>query len=124
MRDHRPAEMRRSPAGRLGSVASGDSVLASTAASASRTKAGFWVHASILGLFLVASTAPSPLYGVYAARFHFSPLTITTVFAVYALAPLTTLLVTGSLSDAIGRRPVIFGALGLELVSMALLPRS
>jgi MFS family permease len=44
--------------------------------------------------------------------------TLTTVFAVYALALLTTLLFTGSLSDVIGRRPVIFGALGLELVSV------
>lgn len=119
MRDHRPAETRRGPAGRPGSVASGDSVLAGAASPASRAKGGFWVLAAILGLFLVASTAPSPLYGVYAARFHFSPVTITTVFAVYALALLTTLLVTGSLSDAIGRRPVIFGALGLELVSVA-----
>lgn len=119
MRDHRPIETRRSPAGRPGSVASGDSVLAGAAAPASMAKGGFWVLASILGLFLVASTAPSPLYGVYAARFHFSPVTITTVFAVYALALLTTLLVTGSLSDVIGRRPVIFGALGLELVSVA-----
>ena len=49
---------------------------------------------TIFGLFLVASTTPSPLYGVYAARFHFSSLTITTVFAVYALPLLTTLLVT------------------------------
>jgi MFS family permease len=95
------------------------SVLAAAAPSAMRVKGGCWLLAAIFGLFLVASTAPSPLYGVYAARFHFSPVTITTVFAVYALALLTTLLFTGSLADVIGRRPVIFGALGLELVSVA-----
>lgn len=119
MRNDHPIKTRRSPAGRPGSIPSGGSVLAAAAPSAKRAKGGFWVLAAIFGLFLVASTAPSPLYGVYAARFHFSPVTITTVFAVYALALLTTLLFTGSLSDVIGRRPVIFGALGLELVSVA-----
>ena len=94
MRNHRSIETRRSPVGRPESVASGDSVLVGASPSAKRAKAGFWVLASILGLFLVASTTPSPLYGVYAARFHFSSLTITTVFAVYALPLLTTLLVT------------------------------
>lgn len=90
------------------------------AASAKGAKSGFWVVTAILGLFLVAATAPSPLYGVYAVRFHFSPVTLTTVFAVYALALLATLLFTGPLSDVVGRRPVIFGALGVELVSVTL----
>lgn len=120
MRNLRPIEARRSPTDLPGSVASGDPVPAGAARSAMSAKGGFWVLTAILGLFLVASTAPSPLYGVYAARFHFSPATLTTVFAVYALALLATLLFTGSLSDVIGRRPVIFGALGLEVVSLAL----
>ena len=94
MRNHRPIETRRSPVGRPESVASGDSVLVGASPSAKRAKAGCWVLASIFGLFLVASTTPSPLHGVYVARFHFSSPTITTVFAVYALPLLTTLLVT------------------------------
>lgn len=119
MRDNHRIEARRGPASRRGSIASGNSVLAGAAPPTQKVRGGFWVLTALFGLFLVASTAPSPLYGVYAARFHFSPVTLTTVFAVYALALLTTLLFTGSLSDVLGRRPVIFGALGLELVSVA-----
>ena len=61
MRNHRPIETRRSPVGRPESVASGDSVLVGASPSAKRAKAGFWVLASIFGLFLVASTTPLTL---------------------------------------------------------------
>lgn len=78
----------------------------------------FWIIAAINMLFLFAAAAPSPLYGVYAAKWHFSPIKLTEVFAVYAIALLITLLLTGALSDAVGRRPVILTALAIQLVSM------
>jgi hypothetical protein len=34
---------------------------------------GFWLLATVLGFLLFAASAPSPLYAVYAARWHFSP---------------------------------------------------
>ena len=80
----------------------------------------FWIVAGTLGLFLFAAAAPSPLYAVYAAKFHFSAIVLTEVFAVYALALLVALLVTGSLSDSVGRRPVILAALAIELASMVM----
>ncbi|HSS62302.1 MAG TPA: MFS transporter [Candidatus Limnocylindrales bacterium] len=80
----------------------------------------FWLVAATLGLFLFAAAAPSPLYSVYAARWRFSAVTLTEVFAVYALALLVALLLTGSLSDSIGRRPVILVALAIQLASMAI----
>jgi len=55
---------------------------------------------------------------MYAARWQFSALTLTEVFAVYAVALLVALLLTGSLSDFAGRRPVILGAIAIELASM------
>ena len=55
--------------------------------------------------------AASPLYEVYQARFHFSATTLTAVFAVYVLVLLITLLVFGSVSDYLGRIPVIVAAL-------------
>jgi len=79
---------------------------------------GFWTVAAVLGLFLTAASAPSPLYGTYAARWHFGPTTITVIFAVYAIALLAVLLVAGTLSDSIGRRPVIVTALLIEAASM------
>ncbi len=82
--------------------------------------AAFWLVGVVLGFLLFAASAPSPIYVIYQARWHFSPTTLTAVFAVYALAVLVALIVFGSLSDHVGRRPVLIGALLLEALSMAL----
>ena len=76
--------------------------------------------AAIFVWFLAASSAPSPLYVVYQERFAFTETTLTLVFAVYVLALIATLLVVGALSDHVGRRPVLLGAIGLEIVSLVL----
>ncbi len=78
----------------------------------------FWAVAGILALMLFASSAPSPLYVVYQAEWHFSAVTLTSVFAVYAVALLATLIFAGSISDSIGRRPALISALAIELFSM------
>ncbi|WP_195909081.1 MFS transporter [Microlunatus sp. Gsoil 973] len=85
-----------------------------------RRPAAFIVVATVLAAFLAGASAPSPLYGVYARTWGFSPVTVTAVFAIYAIALLGTLLVSGTLSDALGRRPVILMALGLQSLAMAL----
>jgi len=74
----------------------------------------------LLVLMLAASGVPSPLYRVYQEEFGFSSGVMTTVFGVYALALLASLLVVGGLSDHVGRRPVLVGAFVLEAASMAL----
>ncbi|MGW3807773.1 MFS transporter [Micromonospora sp. NPDC005113] len=74
--------------------------------------------ASILVSFLAASAAPTPLYGIYQERWHFSPVTTTVVFAVYALAVLASLLTFGKLSDHVGRRPVLAVAIAVQMVSL------
>jgi MFS family permease len=74
--------------------------------------------ASIIVAFLAGSSAPTPLYAVYAARWHFSPITTTVVFGVYALAVLTALLIVGRLSDHVGRRPVLLAALAIQVATM------
>ncbi|NWB27567.1 MFS transporter [Pseudomonas gingeri] len=68
--------------------------------------------------FLAASSAPTPLYHLYQETMAFSAATLTLIFGVYALSLLTALLTVGSLSDHLGRKPVIFGALLLEIVAM------
>jgi len=80
----------------------------------------FWMLAVTLGFLLFASSAPSPLYVVYQAEWHFSPLTLTSVFAVYVVALLASLVVAGSLSDRVGRRPVLLGALLVQIAAMVL----
>lgn len=91
----------------------------SSGATLSRT-AAFWSLAAILALLLFASSAPSPLYIVYQAEFGFSAITLTSVFAVYALGLLTSLVVAGSVSDHVGRRPTLLIALAIEIVGMLL----
>jgi MFS family permease len=68
--------------------------------------------------FLAASSAPTPLYRVYQARWAFSPGMLTVIFGVYAVCLLLALLTVGSLSDHVGRRPVILGAIALDVVAM------
>jgi hypothetical protein len=74
--------------------------------------------AFVLLCFFAASSAPTPLYHLYQQAWGFSSALLTLIFAVYALSLLATLLVFGSLSDYLGRRPVIFLGLLLEIVSM------
>src|ERR1700730_14086097 len=78
----------------------------------------FWLLATLLALLSAASSTPSPLYVVYEATWHFSSLTLTAIFGVYALALLAALLTTGRLSDHLGRRPVALLALVVQIVSM------
>jgi MFS family permease len=80
----------------------------------------FVLVAGIITLALFASATPSPLYADYAASWHFSTPMLTAVYAVYALGVLTTLLLIGRLSDEIGRRPVLIGALVALLVATLL----
>ena len=77
----------------------------------------------VLGLvavvaMMVGASAPSPFYPVLQAELGFSAGMMTTIFGVYALALLATLLVTGSLSDHIGRRPVLAAGFVILAVSM------
>lgn len=81
-------------------------------------------HAVTLATFLGAAAAPTPLYRLYGESFGLSPVAVTAVFAIYAGALLAALLVAGSVSDHLGRRPVIFGALLLEIAAMALFLRA
>jgi len=82
--------------------------------------AAFWLVAGTTGTLLAASSAPSPLYPVFQARFGFSATMLTVIFAVYVLALLASLLTVGRLSDFVGRRPVLAGSLLVEAISMAL----
>lgn len=69
--------------------------------------ASFWLLAGLLVLLLCAATAPSPLYALYQEMFDFPAITLTVIYAVYALGALVTLLTTGRLSDYLGRRRVL-----------------
>jgi predicted MFS family arabinose efflux permease len=63
------------------------------------------------------STTPSALYGLYERQLHLSSLTITFVYAVYALGVVASLLFFGHLSDWYGRRAVLVPAVALAAVA-------
>lgn len=71
-------------------------------------------------LFLAASSAPTPLYVVYQQQWGFTAWVLTVVFAVYVVGLLGSLLVVGGLSDHLGRRPVLAGAILLEAAALVL----
>lgn len=81
---------------------------------------------SFIGAALVSasSSAATPLYRLYQQSMHLTPLMITLVFAVYAICLLFALLTVGSLSDYVGRRPVIFGGLLLNAAAMIVFARA
>lgn len=83
-------------------------------------KASFVLLASLAVSFLAGSSAPTPLYGIYQARWGFSPIMTTVVFGVYALAVLASLLTVGRLSDHVGRRPVLLVATLVQALTMLL----
>ena len=80
--------------------------------------AAFYLLASITLSFLAGSSATTPLYPLYQAEWGFSPVTVTLVFGIYALAVLSALLVAGRLSDHVGRRPVLIVSTLAQAVSM------
>lgn len=71
----------------------------------------FLLVATIYAVCYAGTNLATPLYGIYEHRYGLSAATITAVFAVYVAGVLTSLLVSGRLSDQVGRRPVLLTAL-------------
>jgi len=86
---------------------------------AMRRGLAFWLMGGLLGILMVAAGAPSPLYPVYQQKWGFSAITLTAVFAVYAIALLIAFLVAGRLSDHLGRKPMIIAALVVYAAALA-----
>ncbi len=79
--------------------------------------------AAVIALSLISSGTPSPIYESYRELWGFSPAVLTLVYATYAFGVLAALLLAGSVSDRVGRRPVLLVALavlmGTTLIFMA-----
>ena len=92
----------------------------SAAVAVPRTRFGFVLAIVAQILMMVGASAPSPFYPVLAQEIGFEAIVISAVFAVYAVALLLTLLTAGSLSDHVGRRPVVIAGFLLLAGSMFL----
>lgn len=69
-----------------------------------------------MGLAVMGTNIPSPLYGVYAMEWGFSSGTLTLIFAIYCLVLIASLLIFGRFSDEVGRRRVVLA--GLVVISL------
>jgi MFS family permease len=67
----------------------------------------FWAVAFSFATVTSFSTAPSALYGFYERQEGFSSLTITVVYAAYAIGIVLSLMLIGHLSDWYGRRTLL-----------------
>ncbi|TWP34140.1 MFS transporter [Leekyejoonella antrihumi] len=81
---------------------------------------GFWSVAATFAVIMGLSAVPTPLYGLYAARDGFGSLTITIVYAVYAVGVILALVTVGHVSDWYGRRRVMIPALLTAALSAVL----
>ncbi|BAV47828.1 MFS transporter [Mesorhizobium sp. 113-1-2] len=68
--------------------------------------------------FSASGAAPTPLYHDYQEHFGLTPFMITIIFAAYVVSLLVALLTVGSVSDYVGRRPVILTALMINCLAM------
>jgi MFS family permease len=74
-------------------------------------RAAFWAVAFAFLALTAFATAPSALYAFYAQHDHLAPITLTVVYAVYAVGVVASLLLAGHISDAYGRRTVLIPSL-------------
>lgn len=81
-------------------------------------KTAFPGLALVFAAFFFAAGAPTPLLSLRQQEWGFSAGTLSLAFAIYAIGLLAALLVGGSLSDHLGRRPVMLLALYTELIAM------
>ncbi|KIN66003.1 Major facilitator superfamily protein [Sulfitobacter noctilucicola] len=66
---------------------------------------------------MASASAPSPFYPLLQQQLGFSSLVVSEIFAIYAIALLATLLVAGSISDHVGRRPIL--SIGFVLLAVS-----
>ena len=86
-----------------------------------RRRVGFVGMAWIYIAFQTAAAAPSPIYVIYQKEWNVPPWQLGLAFSAYAFTLLLAIVTVGALSDHLGRRPVLVGALVLELAAMLLL---
>lgn len=75
--------------------------------------------AAASAMFSAGATVPTPIFRLYQEAFALSSGMVTVIFAAYALSLLAALLVAGSLSDHIGRKPLMLVALLGNLATMS-----
>ena len=79
----------------------------------------FALLAYAFAAIMLGTTMPSPMYALYADHLDFAVAETTVIYAAYAGGVLAALLIFGSWSDAIGRRPMLLAGTLCALASAA-----
>ena len=82
---------------------------------------GFWAVAFAFLVVMAFATLPSPLYGLYRERDGLSAFTITIVYAIWAAGTIAMLVAVPFIAERIGRRGVMFAAVGTMIVAAGVL---
>lgn len=83
------------------------------------TALGLAAASYVLAVVMMGTTMPTPLYPLYEDRFGFGSATTTVLYAIYAAGVIASLVLFGTLSEALGRRPLLLAGLVLSLASAA-----
>lgn len=78
----------------------------------------------VLAVAAAFALVPTPLWPIYISTAGYSHVGTTFAFAVYAVGVLAALMLAGDLSERAGRRPVLAGAMALELAAAVLMWQS
>ena len=81
---------------------------------------GFALAAFAFLVAMLGTTLPTPLYPLFEQRYSFGELQVTVVFAVYAFGVIAGLILFGSLSDELGRKPLLLLGLAFSAVNALL----
>jgi MFS family permease len=77
----------------------------------------FWALAYAFAAVMLGTTLPTPLYPAYEQRFGFAQLTVTVVYAVYAVGVLIALILLGRASDVVGRKRILLPGVAVAALS-------
>ena len=80
-------------------------------------RTSFWLAVATHVLVLAASNFPTPLFPIYAQRYHFGAATVTLLFSVYVAALIPAMLTLGRITDRVGRRPALVAGMAITAVS-------
>ncbi|MFF7705787.1 MFS transporter [Pseudomonas sp. NPDC007930] len=77
----------------------------------------FLFAAFAFSVAMVGTTLPTPLYVLYQQQLGFGPTWLTLIFSIYAAGVIAALLLVGSWSDQLGRRPLLAAGMLMGAIS-------